>query len=276
LKSPFGRPVIGEYAGMNAGQKIPTAPLRGDVAIPLIGFGTWQLTGSSAYDAVRTALDSGYRHLDTATAYDNEVEVGRALRDSGVPRHEVFVTTKLPPDNAGRERATIAASLAALGLDQVDLWLVHWPPNGEARPETWRELIAARDAGLTRAIGVSNYSIAQVDELIEATGEAPAVNQIPWSPTKHNPALLAESAKRGVVIEGYSPLKRTNLDDPILAKVAAAHGVTPAQVVLRWHVEHGIPVLPRSANEERIRSNGDLLGFALTADEVAQIDALAG
>lgn len=259
---------------MNADEKIPTVMLPGDVAMPLIGFGTWQLTGGSAYEGVRTALESGYRHLDTATAYENEAEVGRALRDSGVPRDEVFITTKLPPANAGRERATIAASLAALGLDQVDLWLVHWPPNGEARPDTWRELIAARAEGLTRAIGVSNYSVAQLDELIEATGEAPAVNQIPWSPANHDPDLLTESAKRGVVVEGYSPLKRTNLDDAVLAKVAAAHGVTPAQVVLRWHVEHGIPVIPRSSKAERIRSNGDLLGFALTADEVTEIDAL--
>src|SRR6266496_2897033 len=201
--------------------------------------------------------------------------VGLALRGSGLPRQDVFLTTKLPPGSAGRERETLAASLRALGTDYVDLWLVHWPPGGRARLQTWRELLAISDQGLARAVGVSNYSTSQLDELIEATGQAPAVNQIPWSPRQHDPRRLAEHRQRGVVLEGYSPLKGTNLGDRVLTEIAAAHGVTPAQVVLRWHVEHGIPVIPKSASRERIAANLDLFGFSLSDEEVARIDALS-
>jgi 2,5-diketo-D-gluconate reductase A len=253
-----------------------TVPLAGGVAaLPMIGFGTWQLRGRSAYDAVRHALDVGYRHLDTATMYGNEAEVGRALRDSGVPRSEVFVTTKLPPERAGQEQATLAASLRALGLDQLDLWLIHWPPRGQALVPTWDAFRSARDSGQVRAIGVSNYSIAQLDELISVTGEAPAVNQIPWDPAGHDPAHLAASRERGVLVEGYSPLKRSNLADPTLAAIAERHGVSVPQVILRWHLEHGIPVIPKSANKDRIESNFALSDFALDADEVTRIDNLS-
>ncbi|MCW6009833.1 aldo/keto reductase [Micromonospora sp. CPCC 205371] len=251
----------------------PTVSLAGGGQMPLLGFGTWQLPGSQAYDPVRVALDTGYRHLDTATMYRNEAEVGRALRDSGVPRDQVFVTTKLPAERAGRERETIEASLRALGVDQLDLWLVHWPPSG-ARPETWREFVAAREAGLTRAIGVSNYSIGQIDELIDATGVAPAVNQIPYSPALHDAKLLAEHRERGVVVEGYSPFRRSNLREPVFAEVARAHGVTPAQVILRWHIQHEIVVIPKSATPDRIKANFDVAGFELTPEEMARIDAV--
>ncbi len=151
----------------------PTVTIAPDVEMPLIGIGTWQARGSEAYDAVRAALELGYRHIDTATMYGNEREVGRALRDSGVAREEVFITTKLPSGDAGRERETIAASLEALGVDRLDLWLIHWPPNGRAAPKTWERFVEARDEGLTRAIGVSNYDSGQIDELIEATGVDP-------------------------------------------------------------------------------------------------------
>lgn len=248
--------------------------LTGGVAMPLVGFGTWQVNGRRGYQTLRQALTAGYRHLDTATMYRNEAEVGRAVRDSGLPREDVFVTTKLPPERAGRERDTLAASLRALGLGYVDLWLIHWPPGGRAAPQTWRELLAARDDGLARAVGVSNYSTSQIDELIAATGEAPQVNQIPWSPSRFDARVLAQSRARGVVVEGYSPFKRTNLAHPVLVEVAAAHGVTPAQVVLRWHVEHGVVVIPKSSTPERIASNLDVFGFALTEAEVARIDAL--
>lgn len=253
-----------------------TVGLPGGVAMPLVGLGTWQLRGRSGYEAVRYALEVGYRHIDTATMYGNETDVGRALAGSGLDRAEIFVTTKLPPGNAGRERQTLTASLRALGTDYVDLWLVHWPPRGGAAPDTWRALLDARDQGLVRAVGVSNYSIAQISELIDATGQAPAVNQIPWSPSRHDPTLLAEHRERAVVVEGYSPLKDTDLDDRRLAEVAARHGVTPAQVVLRWHIEHGIPVIPRSSNRDRLAANADLFGFSLAGDEVALIDALPG
>lgn len=253
----------------------PAVTLSGEVAMPLVGFGTWQLRGRRCYEAVRFALETGYRHIDTATMYGNEGEVGRALTSSGIDRRDVFITTKLPSGGAGRERATIDASLRALGTDHVDLWLVHWPPGGRARPEVWRELLEARDRGLARAVGVSNYSLRQIDELIGATGQAPAVNQIPWSPSRYDPRVLAASRERDVVVEGYSPLKGTNLRDRVLAEIASRHGVTPAQVVLRWHVEHGIPVIPKSASRERIAANFDLFSFGLSPEEVARIDGLS-
>jgi diketogulonate reductase-like aldo/keto reductase len=252
----------------------PTVSVGDGQRMPLLGFGTWQLPGKQAYEPVRVALETGYRHVDTATMYRNESEVGRALRDSGVPRGEVFVTTKLPAERAGRERETIETSLTALGVEQLDLWLVHWPPNGTARPETWREFVAARDEGLTRAIGVSNYSIAQIDELTRATGVSPAVNQIPYSPALHDPELLAEHRERGVVLEGYSPFRRSDLRDPVLTEVAAAHGVTPTQVILRWHLQHEIVVIPKSATPDRIRENFDVYGFELTDEEMSRIDAV--
>lgn len=253
-----------------------TVTLAGGVDMPLVGFGTWQVTGERGYQAIRAALDAGYRHLDSATGYDNEAEVGRAVRDSGIPRDEIFITTKLPPDHAGRERRTIEESLRLLGVDRVDLWLIHWPPGGAAAPQTWEELLRARTDGLARSVGVSNYSPIQLDELIKTTGEAPAVNQIPWSPFTHDPTLLAEHGERGVVVEGYSPFKRSDLSHPVLAEVAAAHGVEPSRAVLRWHIEHGIVVIPKSVTPERIRSNLDVFGFTLTPDEVSRIDALTG
>ena len=251
-----------------------TVKLTGGVEMPLVGFGTWQIRGRQGYEAVRLALDAGYRHIDSATMYGNEADVGRAVRDSGIAREDVFITTKLPADRAGRERDTIAASLRALGLEYVDLWLVHWPPRGRARAETWREFLAARDEGLARSVGVSNYTTAQLHELIKATGEAPSVNQIPWSPWEHDSTRLAEHEERGVVLEGYSPFKRSDLTSPVLGRIAGAHGVSAAQVVLRWHLEHGIVVIPKSVTPERIRTNLDLFGFSLTDEEVAEIDAL--
>lgn len=243
-------------------------------AIPIVGFGTWQLRGREAYEAVRYAFEVGYRHIDTAAAYGNESEVGRAVRESGLSREEIFITTKLPPENAGRERETMRESLRHLGVDQVDLWLIHWPPGGNAGVDTWREFVKLRAEGHARHIGVSNYSPAQIDELIEATGTAPSVNQIRWSPFAHEPERLAHSRERNVVLEGYSPLKASRLGDPVLAEIADAHGVTPAQVILRWHVEHEVVVIPRSSKRERISSNFDIFGFELSPDEVARIDAL--
>lgn len=251
----------------------PTLSLPGG-RIPVLGLGTWQSEGSDAELAVSTALQLGYRHVDTAAAYGNEAQVGRALATVGIDRDDVFVTTKLPPDHADRARRTLTESLAALGTDHLDLWLIHWPPGKVARPDVWQEFRQARDEGLTRSIGVSNYSIAQIDELIAATGEAPAVNQIPYSPVDHDPDLLAAHRERGVVVEGYSPLKRTDLDAEPIRAAAQAHGVTPAQVVLRWHVEHDVVVIPKSVRRERIEENLGVLGFELTPDEVAAIDAL--
>jgi diketogulonate reductase-like aldo/keto reductase len=251
-----------------------TVTLADGVSIPLIGFGTWELQGDDAYNGVRAALEIGYRHIDTATAYGNETQVGAAVRDSGVGRESVFITTKCPPGNAGRERETLDESLKDLGVDFVDLWLVHWPPNGEARPDTWKAFIEALEQGKTRAIGVSNYSIAQIDELIGATGRAPALNQIPWNPFKYDANEAAELRNRNVVLEGYSPLNNSDLANPVLTEIAEAHGKTAAQVILRWHVEHGFVVIPRSARRERIEQNYDVFDFELTADELAQLDGL--
>ncbi|WNM40816.1 aldo/keto reductase [Micromonospora halotolerans] len=253
----------------------PTVPLTGDVRMPLLGFGTWQATGNAGYDAVLAALDAGYRHIDTATMYGNEKEVGRAIAESGLRREDLFITTKLPPDRVGRERQTIEASLAALDTDHVDLWLIHWPPSspGDSIP-VWREMLAARDANLARAVGVSNYSISQIDELIQATEETPAVNQIRWSPSLYDRQVHAAHRDRGVVLEGYSPFKTSDLSDPVLVRIAQAHDVSPAQVVLRWHIDHEIVVIPKSVTPERIRVNADVFRFALTAEEMRDIDAL--
>jgi diketogulonate reductase-like aldo/keto reductase len=248
-----------------------TAPLPSGAAMPLLGFGTWQLKGDDALSATTEALAAGYRHVDTATMYGNQREVGQALRGTD----GVFVTTKLPPDHVGRERATLEQSLEQLGLDTLDLWLVHWPPRGPGVP-VWEQFVAARDEGLVRDIGVSNHSPEQIDELERATGVRPAVNQVPWSPLKHDPGLLDEHRRRGVVVEGYSGLRGGVLEHPVVSGLAERLGRTPAQVLVRWHLEHGIVVIPKSSNAERIRANADVGGFSLDADDVAALDALSG
>jgi len=252
-----------------------TIEIAPGIPMPMVGFGTWQITGEQAYTATRAALEAGYRHLDTATMYRNEAEVGRALADSGVSRDDVFVTTKLPPNRFGQVRATIEESLRALRVDRVDLWLIHWPANGDPGVAVWAQLREVREAGLARAIGVSNYEVDQIDALIEATGEAPAVNQISWTPRLFDAEVLEGNLARGVVVEGYSGLRGADLRDPVLVEIASGHGVTPAQVVLRWHLEHGVVVIPKSVHEARIRENLDLYGFALTPEETARIDAMA-
>ena len=243
--------------------------------MPLLGFGTWQMRGGECRRAVRCALDAGYRHLDTATMYRNEGDIGRALRESGIPRGELFITTKLVPDDAGRERRTLEASLRALETDYVDLWLIHWPPTGRAGTQTWKEFLALRDEGKTRAVGVSNYSVAQIDELTRTSGQTPQVNQIRWGPSLYNAGEVAEHRRRGVVLEGYSPFKTTNLRHPVLAQIAGHHGVTPAQVVIRWHIDHEVVVIPKSATPERIATNFDVFGFSLDEEELRRIDALS-
>jgi 2,5-diketo-D-gluconate reductase A len=253
---------------------VPSAVISDGVRMPMIGLGTSGLLGRHGYDALRQAIDLGYRHLDTATAYDNEAEVGRAVRDSGVSRDQVFLTTKLPPERADEPSVVLDQSLRDLGVDHIDLWLIHWPPHRTAAPETWRALTEAVSSGRARAAGVSNYSVAQLDELIEATGVTPAVNQIPYSTRHHDPALLEAHRTRGITVEGYSPLKRSDLTDPVLTKIAAAHQVTPAEVVLRWHLDHGIVAIPKSANPDRLRTNLAAATLTLTSDEIAAVDDL--
>ena len=254
---------------------MPTVPLGPDAAMPLLGLGTWQMGGAECRRAVRYAIDAGYRHLDTATMYRNERDIGSAVRESGIPRKELFITTKLVPDDAGRERRTLEASLRALGTDYVDLWLIHWPPSGRAATQTWKEFLALRDEGKTRAVGVSNYSVAQIDELTRTSGQTPQVNQIRWGPSLYDAGEVAEHRRRGVVVEGYSPFKTTDLRHPVLTEIAARHGVTPAQVVLRWHIDHEVVVIPKSASPERIATNFDVFGFSLDEAELRRIDALS-
>ena len=254
----------------------PTIEIAPDVTMPLVGLGTWQAEEDDAVRAVEHALAIGYRQVDTATMYGNERQVGRAIAASGLARDEVFVTTKLPPSHGGRERATLEQSLADLGVDQLDLWLIHWPPAGRASPQVWEQFLQAQRDGLVRAVGVSNYSLDQLDELERATGVRPSVNQIEWSPTLWDAAVDAGHRERGVRLEGYSPLKNVDLQDARILAIAGAHDVTAAQVVIRWHVEREILVIPKSVDPGRIAENLDVFGFELSADEMAALDALSG
>jgi len=252
-----------------------TVTLKGGGSMPLLGFGTWQIKGEDAVRSAATALETGYRHLDTATVYGNEREVGRALADSGVSRDEIFLTTKCPPDRAGRELDTLRESLDLLGTDHVDLWLIHWPGDGAVNVDMWHRFVEARESGLARDIGVSNFDTALVDKVTEATGVAPAVNQIEWSPLLFDAKTLAEHRDRDIVLEGYSALRGGTLDHPAIVDIAQRLDRTPAQVIIRWHLQHGVVVIPKSVHAERIRSNADVAGFELTADDMAALDGLA-
>ena len=250
--------------------------LAGGARMPLLGFGTWQIEGQDAVRATSAALETGYRHLDTATVYGNEAEVGRALADSGVPREEVFLTTKCPPDNGGRELETLRESLDMLGTDHVDLWLIHWPGEGAVNAQMWHRFVEARESGLARAIGVSNFDPELIDEVTSATGVSPAVNQIEWSPLLFEAKTVAEHRDRDIVLEGYSALRGGTLDHPTILDIAQRAGRTPAQVIIRWHLQHEVVVIPKSVHAERIRSNADVAGFALTDEDMATLDALGG
>jgi diketogulonate reductase-like aldo/keto reductase len=251
-----------------------TVTLTGGSRIPLLGFGTWQIKGQDAVRATSAALASGYRHLDTATVYGNEGEVGRALADSGVPRDEVFVTTKCPPHRAGRELDTLRESLELLQTDRVDLWLIHWPGEGSTNADMWRAFVEAREAGLAREIGVSNFDVALIDDVTQVTGVAPAVNQIEWSPLLFDAEALREHRARDIALEGYSALRRGALEQPAIVEIAERLGCTPAQVIIRWHLQHGVIVIPKSVHADRIRSNADVGGLTLTDEDRATLDAL--
>ena len=241
--------------------------------MPLLGFGTWPLKGEEAVTATSAALEVGYRHVDTATVYHNEREVGEGIARAGVAREDVFVTTKLPP-HPGRELETLQQSLDMLGTEWVDLWLIHWTPDEGVGADLWAAFAAARDRGLARHIGVSNYSLAQIDELVEHSGIAPAVNQIEWSPLLFDRDVLAGHRERRIVLEGYSALKGGAISHPVVVEIAERLGRTPAQVIIRWHLEHGVVVIPKSSNPERIAANADVGGFQLGSGEVAALDAL--
>ena len=256
---------------------IPTdvVTLGGGHQMPLLGFGTWELEGREAVAASAAALEAGYRHIDTATVYANEGEVGTALRESGVPREEVFLTTKCLPELAGQELDTLRRSLELLDVESVDLWLVHAPADeAKVRLSMWQAFVEAQEAGLARNIGVSNFDVGMIDELASAGGTIPAVNQIEWSPLLFQATVLAEHRARGIAVEGYSALRGGTLDDPTVRAVAERTGRTPAQVIIRWHIQHQVIVIPRSRNAERIRANADVGDFELSADDMAALDAL--
>jgi 2,5-diketo-D-gluconate reductase A len=249
--------------------------IGGGYRLPIVGLGTWNVTGGDVAPSVRTAIECGYRHIDTAYGYGNEAEIGQALQDAGLDRQEVFLTSKIPPRRIGHEEETLAGSLKQLQTDYLDLWLIHAPPDTpDESSRLWEFVIDAREQGRVRAIGVSNYSTRQIDHLAAATGVMPAVNQIRWSPALFDPSRLAQMRERSIALEGFSAIRLTDLGDPRLVTVAAAHDVTTAQVLVRWQVQHGVVVLPRSVRADRIRENFSVWDFTLTPAEVALIDAM--
>jgi diketogulonate reductase-like aldo/keto reductase len=242
-------------------------------AIPVLGLGVWQVpNGPECVDAVRWALEAGYRHVDTAQAYGNEESVGQGLRESGVPREDVFVTTKFYPGSKDPV-AEIEKSLKRLGTDYVDLYIIHWPRNGPTW--AWPGMARSRELGHARSIGVSNFSVAEVDEVLALGTEKPVVNQVQLSPFEHREALVTADRDRGIVTEAYSPLGTgRHLSDPTVGEIAARLGRTPAQVLLRWCVQRDLVVLPKSTHQERIAENGRIFDFTLSDDDMATLDAL--
>lgn len=256
---------------------VPTLHLADGTSIPQLGFGTWQVPDADATPAVLEALEAGYRHIDTAQVYRNEAGVGRALARSGLRRDEVYVTTKLwndshSPDDA---RAAIEGSLEKLGLDHLDLYLIHWPATlkyGDAYIEAWDALQEFKAEGLTRNIGVSNFHSVHLDAL---RGEVPVVNQVEVHPTFAQRPLRAELDRRGIEVESWSPLgSGADLGHAGIEAVAVSVGKSVAQVIIRWHLQHGLVVLPKSVTPQRIAENLDVLDFELDADDMARLDAL--
>jgi 2,5-diketo-D-gluconate reductase A len=251
----------------------PAVALRGGTAMPLLGLGVWQVRAKETERVVALALDEGYRHVDTASAYGNEDGVGRGIRASGLPREAVFVTTKMRPTR-GNPQGELLESLERLGLEYVDLYLIHWPAQGSDR--LWPAFERLHAQGLARAIGVSNYDTTHLARLVASSTTPPMVNQIEFHPYFWSPAALEEHRRAGVVLEAYSPLARgRGLDHPTIVAIARRHGRTPAQVLLRWAVQRGIPVIPKSSRAERIAENRRIFDFSLSPDDMAELDGLA-
>jgi diketogulonate reductase-like aldo/keto reductase len=255
-----------------------TADGRGRVladgtVMPLLGLGVWQVPdGPACVQAVRTALELGYRHIDTAQAYGNEASVGRALRESGIARDEVFITTKFQPDRRDPLRES-ARSIEQLGVDYVDLYLVHWPAGGATR--AWPGMEAARTRSYARAIGVSNFDAAELDEVLAGASVAPVVDQVQFNPSAYRKALLDVCAERGVALEAYSPLGTgAQLGDAVVVGIADRRGRSPAQLLLRWCVQRGIPVITKSTHRDRIAENAQVFDFELSATDMGELDAL--
>jgi 2,5-diketo-D-gluconate reductase A len=259
---------------------VPTIALNNQTTIPQLGFGVFQVPPAQTADAVATALRVGYRHIDTAEMYGNEEGVGEAINASGIPRDELYITSKLNngfhrPDDA---RRAFDETLAKLGLEQIDLFLIHWPLPTQYDGDyvsTWQTLAEFVGDGRARSIGVSNFQPAHLDRIVAETGVVPTVNQIEVHPYFTNEDARAASIRHGAEVEAWSPIAQGKvLDDEVIGKIAAGHGRTPSQVTLRWHVERGDIVFPKSTHEERMRENFDLFDFTLTAEEVAAISAL--
>jgi diketogulonate reductase-like aldo/keto reductase len=241
--------------------------------LPFLGLGVWQVPdGPACVNAVRWALELGYRHVDTAQAYGNERSVGQGLRESGVPREEIFVTTKFHP-RRDDPVAEAERSLERLGLEHVDLYIVHWPGGGPTW--AWPGMERAREAGYARSIGVSNFGVDELQQVLDVATVPPAVNQVQFSPFEYRKRLLDWCTARGIVLEAYSTLGTGRyLDNETVATVAERHGRTPAQILLRWCIERGVPVIPKSTHRERIAENGAVLDFRLDERDLAELDAL--
>jgi len=254
-----------------------TLALTSGHSIPQLGLGVWQSPqGAPTQNAVRTGFELGYRHVDTARVYRNEHDVGAGLRASGIPRDQVFITTKLWNDDQGYDsaRRALDASLKRLGLDYVDLYLIHWPVPG-ARKDSWRALEKAHEDGLARSIGVSNYLVRHLEELFTYAHTKPHVNQIELTPFLQRRDTVALCRKHQIIVEAYSPLTRgLRLDDPTVRSIATATGRSPAQVLLRWGVQNGHVVLPKSVHPGRIAENAAIFDFQLSADQLSALDSL--
>lgn len=254
-----------------------TFDLAGGVRIPALGLGVYQSRpGSETREAVKAALELGYRHVDTARVYGNERDVAKGIEESGVPRSEVFVTTKLWNSDHGYDAALRAcdASLKRLGMDRVDLYLVHWPVE-DLRHDTWRAMERILEEGKARAIGVSNYTIRHLDELLGRCRVPPSVNQVEFHPFLYQRDLLLHCRTHGIRLEAYAPLvKAQRMDDPVLLRVARRHRRTPAQVLVRWCLQHEAIVIPKSVHRERIRENADVFGFSLEREDMEALDGL--
>jgi diketogulonate reductase-like aldo/keto reductase len=256
-----------------ADESVPTRELGDGASIPVLGLGVWQVPdGPECVNAVRWALELGYRHIDTAQAYGNEESVGRALRESGLPREEVFITTKFYP--AHRDPAAEAEqSLRRLGVDQIDLYIVHWPQGGPTW--AWPGIEEAQKRGHARSIGVSNYSVGELEQVTAMATSQPMVNQVQFSPFNYRKGLLSACRDRGIAVEAYSPLGTgRHLSDSTVAAIAERIGRTPAQVLLRWCIQRQTIVIPKSTHRERIEENAQVFDFELADSDVATLDAL--
>jgi len=241
--------------------------------LPLLGLGVWQVpNGPECVNAVRWALELGYRHIDTAQAYGNEESVGRGLRESGVLRQEIFLTTKFYPRHDDPVAAA-EASRRRLGVDQVDLYIIHWPEGGPTW--AWPGMERARELGYARSIGVSNFSVRELDQVIAEATTKPVVNQVQFSALKYRRALLAANRQRDVALEAYSPLGTgRHLSNPVVGAIARRAGRTPAQVLLRWCLQRGLPVIPKSTHRDRIEENAQIFDFTLSEEDMAELDGL--